>query len=290
MLNEIAPNRDSIIATDAAGAIKYYSGLPVIDILGLNDIHIAHKEVALGKGVAGHEKQDNSYVLKKNPLYITTWLDKDDGAGRGFRQWFEFRSNYELRYLLDTSSNYEHTNRIEHIAPTSTGYCTIAPSANLGSEPIYDWAVWERVSDTKSEVRLFPEDFRSNIDGVLKNCRDDELASLSDTTFKGIFLYGPYFTFPSGEFTVKIRGRIMNCSSNEEKAVVFEVFDGKEVVSTYSIEPHTNDTRDFEATLDFSSMESTKEKNVEFRAVSGGVCSIVINGIFVSDKSRFESH
>lgn len=59
------------MATNAAGAVAYYSGLPVIDMLGLNDSHIAHTApVTGGGGTAGHEKRDFDYVLARRPGVI----------------------------------------------------------------------------------------------------------------------------------------------------------------------------------------------------------------------------
>src|SRR5207244_4019160 len=59
-----------------AGAIAYYSRRRVIDIFGLNDLHIAHLAVPnMGEGKAGHEKQDPQYVLDRHPEYILTEWD-----------------------------------------------------------------------------------------------------------------------------------------------------------------------------------------------------------------------
>ncbi len=61
----------SLIATNTAGTIPYYSKLPVVDMLGLNDVTIAHRAVAdMGAGLAGHEKGDGAYVLARNPAVI----------------------------------------------------------------------------------------------------------------------------------------------------------------------------------------------------------------------------
>lgn len=61
----------SLVATNTAGTIPYYSGLPVVDMLGLNDVTIAHRKVAeMGSGLAGHEKGDGRYVLGRNPAVI----------------------------------------------------------------------------------------------------------------------------------------------------------------------------------------------------------------------------
>lgn len=59
------------LAVLPAGAIPYFSGLRAIDMLGLNDVHIAHRDVArLGSGQAGHEKYDVDYVLARRPEYV----------------------------------------------------------------------------------------------------------------------------------------------------------------------------------------------------------------------------
>ncbi len=60
----------AVIATNTAGTIPYYSGLKTIDMLGLNDVHIAHLRLPMGKGLAGHEKWDAEYVLAQRPDYI----------------------------------------------------------------------------------------------------------------------------------------------------------------------------------------------------------------------------
>lgn len=62
---------DKTIALNAAGAIPFYSGMRTIDMLGLNNYHIARRPVeSLGQGVAGHEKHDVEYVLSRRPELI----------------------------------------------------------------------------------------------------------------------------------------------------------------------------------------------------------------------------
>jgi hypothetical protein len=62
---------DAVLATNTAGSIPYYSGLRTIDMLGLNDVHIAHREQpGLGRHMAGHERHDGLYVLSRGPHYI----------------------------------------------------------------------------------------------------------------------------------------------------------------------------------------------------------------------------
>ena len=77
----------TLIAVNAAGAIPYYSERPAIDMLGLNDRHIARNgEVA--EGPAGHRRQDASYVLSRKPTFVILNAAYEDGqrlnaAGRG---------------------------------------------------------------------------------------------------------------------------------------------------------------------------------------------------------------
>jgi hypothetical protein len=61
----------ALIASTPAGAIAFYTSHPVLDMLGLNDEHIAHADVpGIGAGRAGHEKGDGRYVLSRRPEYV----------------------------------------------------------------------------------------------------------------------------------------------------------------------------------------------------------------------------
>jgi hypothetical protein len=65
------------IAVVPAGAIPWFSGLPAIDMLGLNDATIARRDTPrLGAGQAGHEKYDVDYVLSRKPTYIVAGVYK----------------------------------------------------------------------------------------------------------------------------------------------------------------------------------------------------------------------
>lgn len=64
-------DKNTVIATNTAGTIPYYSEFETVDMLGLNDKYIAKKEMPnMGKGFAGHEKTDGAYILSKNPDII----------------------------------------------------------------------------------------------------------------------------------------------------------------------------------------------------------------------------
>jgi arabinofuranosyltransferase len=59
------------VATCGIEVVGYYGNVRVIDMLGLVDAHIAHREVAgFGSGLPGHEKYDSDYVLDQRPAYI----------------------------------------------------------------------------------------------------------------------------------------------------------------------------------------------------------------------------
>jgi arabinofuranosyltransferase len=75
ILKEILPP-DTSIGCGSAGAIGYYTELPMVDILGLTDAHIARQ----GQVVAaqpGHLKTDGAYVLSRRPdllLLGNVWI------------------------------------------------------------------------------------------------------------------------------------------------------------------------------------------------------------------------
>ena len=62
-----------LLAVDAAGKIPFYSGLPAVDMLGLNDEHIAHLPARYFE--AGHNKYDPDYVLSRRPDLLADWID-----------------------------------------------------------------------------------------------------------------------------------------------------------------------------------------------------------------------
>lgn len=68
-LKENAPP-GSCIALNPAGIIPYYSGLSSIDMLGLNDWHIARRGYRDPALRIGHQVGDGEYVLSKKPDYI----------------------------------------------------------------------------------------------------------------------------------------------------------------------------------------------------------------------------
>jgi hypothetical protein len=63
--------KDPLVAVDAAGAIPYFSRLRSLDMLGLNDAHIARRRPeGFGEGLQGHELGDGDYVFERAPDII----------------------------------------------------------------------------------------------------------------------------------------------------------------------------------------------------------------------------
>jgi hypothetical protein len=60
-----------LVAVDAAGCLPYFSGLPSLDMMGLNDYHIAHfRRAGYKPGSLGHDLGDGQYVLDRQPDII----------------------------------------------------------------------------------------------------------------------------------------------------------------------------------------------------------------------------
>jgi hypothetical protein len=67
---------DTLGASPVAGAIAFYGQRNVVDMLGITDEHIGHKQIeTMGSGLAGHEKEDPLYVLDRQPDYILPYPD-----------------------------------------------------------------------------------------------------------------------------------------------------------------------------------------------------------------------
>jgi len=96
------------LAVGACGAIPYYAGIETIDVLGLNDKHIARTKVTGPITDAfGHEKGDGAYVLSKRPTYLVPLPiltpqpnNRPAGFEKSFNEIFqmpEFRRDYEFK-------------------------------------------------------------------------------------------------------------------------------------------------------------------------------------------------
>jgi arabinofuranosyltransferase len=73
----------SLLVVSAAGTIPYYSELPTIDALGINDRHIARHGRRDPTLLAGHQMGDGDYILSREPDIICLRL-RAPGARIGF--------------------------------------------------------------------------------------------------------------------------------------------------------------------------------------------------------------
>jgi arabinofuranosyltransferase len=95
---------DPLVAVDAAGAIPYYSQLRSLDMLGLNDAHIARQRPPeFGRGTQGHELGDGDYILARRPdIIIGGILGSPELSYLGGRQMMadpRFGDEYRLAVL-----------------------------------------------------------------------------------------------------------------------------------------------------------------------------------------------
>jgi len=77
------------VATIASGMLPYYTEQRYIDMLGVNDEHIAHLDVPLGYGPAGHEKHDGGYVISRKPEIIWIGLNIEKRARDTVEKYYE---------------------------------------------------------------------------------------------------------------------------------------------------------------------------------------------------------
>jgi hypothetical protein len=61
----------ALLATNVAGRVPFFSGLPTLDLLGLTDPVIARSPTPdIGRGYAGHERAAPDYVLSRRPELV----------------------------------------------------------------------------------------------------------------------------------------------------------------------------------------------------------------------------
>lgn len=102
LLRQAFGPRQPLIAVDAAGAVPYFSELPALDMLGLNDRYLAlHRPEDFGRGDLGHELGDGRYVLSRRPDLVLFCIPPGTEAAC-FRSGVEmtadpaFRADYRL--------------------------------------------------------------------------------------------------------------------------------------------------------------------------------------------------
>lgn len=107
---------DALVAANAVGALGYYSDLRILDMLGLNNAHIARYGDKEPGQVPGHQVGDGQYVLSREPDYIIPYGIKpiyrvDSTAPYFIGDWQlanspEFHAEYEA-IALELDNNVE---------------------------------------------------------------------------------------------------------------------------------------------------------------------------------------
>lgn len=64
---------DALVAANAVGALGYYSDLRILDMLGLNEAHVARHGAKDPQMFPGHQVGDGRYVLSREPDYIVPY-------------------------------------------------------------------------------------------------------------------------------------------------------------------------------------------------------------------------
>jgi hypothetical protein len=100
-----------LLACDPAGCLPYFSGLPSIDMLGLNDHHIArHRRPEFGSGPLAHDLGDGKYVLDRQPDLVIFRLPAGSfeplfPSGRDMFADPRFRASYRFRVFETPGPN-----------------------------------------------------------------------------------------------------------------------------------------------------------------------------------------
>ncbi|MEZ4329177.1 MAG: hypothetical protein R3B40_28375 [Polyangiales bacterium] len=101
LLGDAFRSEQPLVAADPAGCIPYFSELPALDLLGLNDRYLAtHPPPDFGRGFLGHELGDGDYVWSQTPDLLL--FCGPHGSDRGC-----FRSGHELRARPDFRAHYQ---------------------------------------------------------------------------------------------------------------------------------------------------------------------------------------
>ena len=86
------------LATGAAGKLPFFSGLNCIDILGLNDYHIARTSAK--NSLPGHGRFDTEYVFNRKPDLIGEYIFADGDLAWDLPRNVYEAHGYRLTYLV----------------------------------------------------------------------------------------------------------------------------------------------------------------------------------------------
>ncbi|HRC84188.1 MAG TPA: hypothetical protein PK413_01110 [Thermoanaerobaculia bacterium] len=91
---------DATFAVGAAGAMPFFSDRTTIDMLGLNDLHIAHRSMPVGWGYPGHEKFDTGYILERKPDFLVFLRLDKQGEPILIGDWKEYKERVLAAYQV----------------------------------------------------------------------------------------------------------------------------------------------------------------------------------------------
>jgi hypothetical protein len=109
--------QEALLAVTAAGCLPFFSGLPAIDMLGMNDHYLAHhRPLDFGHGQLGHELGEGEYLLNREPDLVI-FCGPDGGEKACFPSGWQMEadSRFALRYrLVDMVGEepYEYRSRV----------------------------------------------------------------------------------------------------------------------------------------------------------------------------------
>jgi arabinofuranosyltransferase len=82
MLKQAFLAQQPLMAVDPAGCLPYWSELPTVDMLGLNDYYLPrHPPPGIGQGAIGHELGDGQYVLNRKPDLVIFLIPTGNDRG-----------------------------------------------------------------------------------------------------------------------------------------------------------------------------------------------------------------
>ncbi len=140
LLKTAFAGKEPLLAVDAAGALPYWSELPALDLLGLNDRYLTrHPPPGFGqKNAIGHELGDPEYFLERKPDIFAFCnaagaLEPCFWATRRLVARQEFRRDYRLVRVRGATGN----RAVGHLHIRLRGRIGITERANLIDIPAY---------------------------------------------------------------------------------------------------------------------------------------------------------
>jgi hypothetical protein len=280
-LKERAP-ADAVLATDAAGALPYFSGLRTLDILGLANTTIAHRKVPeLGSGVAGHEKMDPQYIVDQRPDYISTWIDPDGGAGRGLSRVPGFDALYRIGAAVRIDVATVSAERILSFAREPSRAEIVALTKGNGKVPgYYSWGLFVRREDR--DYRKLPSaDFRSNLPNWQPN--EAYIVHAPRGHEPAHIMYGPFVRFSQGQHLGFLRVKTGQAADLDarQRLCGFDVFNGERSVAEIGISVGEARGTTAEFPFSFNVNEAESAKPYEFRLFCHGLADVTVESVHI---------